>query len=207
VRVHDDEDLASHFGPEPCAEVREDFGEASVGERAGQPLSREITIVPGADAVGNAEGNICRHVIASAHAPGTEPGKCVSGAGTCTRASETTEEGTVHCSAAHLDLGLLQSAFSRLKRDAAAGVDGLTWREYEKNLDSRLTELHGRLHRGAYRALPSRRRFIPKKDGLRPLGIAALEDKILQRAAVEVFNAVSNRRARPVQCARALRSP
>lgn len=113
----------------------------------------------------------------------------------------------VHCSAAHLDLGLLQSAFSRLKRDAAAGVDGLTWREYEKNLDSRLTELHGRLHRGAYRALPSRRRFIPKKDGLRPLGIAALEDEILQRAVVEVFNAVSNRRARPVQSARALRSP
>lgn len=65
VQVHRDEDVASHVGPEPCAEVREDFGEASVGEWAGQPLSHEITFVPGADAVGNAEGNIDRRVIAS----------------------------------------------------------------------------------------------------------------------------------------------
>jgi retron-type reverse transcriptase len=85
---------------------------------------------------------------------------------------------------------LLRAAFSWLKRDAAPGVDGLTWREYEQNLETRLVDLHVRVHRGAYRALPSRRKFIPKGDGQRPLGVAALEDKIVQRTVVEVLNAI-----------------
>jgi hypothetical protein len=67
-------------------------------------------------------------------------------------------------------------------------VDGLTWHEYEQNLEIRLVDLHARVHRGAYRAQPSRRKFIPKGDGHRPLGVAALEDKIVQRAVVEVLN-------------------
>ncbi len=91
----------------------------------------------------------------------------------------------------HVDVDLLRVAFSWLKRDAAPGVDGLTWRQYEQKLEGNLVDLHARIHRGAYRALPSRRKFIPKADGLkRPLGIAALEDKIVQRAVVEVFNAI-----------------
>jgi len=91
----------------------------------------------------------------------------------------------------HVDVELLRAAFSWLKPDAAPGVDKLTWRQYEQNLEGNLVELHTRLHRGAYRALPSRRKFIPKGDGgVRPLGIAALEDKIVQRAVVEVFNAI-----------------
>lgn len=90
----------------------------------------------------------------------------------------------------HVDVEMLRSAFFSLQRDAAAGIDGLTWREYEQSLDLRLTDLHGRLHRGTYRAMPSRRKFIPKKGGQRPLGVAALEDKILQRAVVEVLNAI-----------------
>lgn len=91
----------------------------------------------------------------------------------------------------HVDVELLRAAFSWLKPDAAPGVDRLTWRQYEQNLEGNLVELHTRLHRGAYRALPSRRKFIPKGDGgVRPLGIAALEDKIVQRAVVEVFNAI-----------------
>jgi RNA-directed DNA polymerase len=90
----------------------------------------------------------------------------------------------------HVDVDLLRAAFFWLKKDAAPGVDGLTWREYEQNLQERLVELHARVHRGAYRALPSRRKFIPKGTGLRPLGVAALEDKILQRAVVEVLNAI-----------------
>ena len=91
----------------------------------------------------------------------------------------------------HVNVDLLRSAFLWLKRDAAAGVDGLTWREYEQNLESRLMELHERVHRAAYRALPSRRKYIPKSDGReRPLGVAALEDKIVQRAVVEVLSAV-----------------
>ena len=82
----------------------------------------------------------------------------------------------------HVNVDLLRQAFSWLKRDATAGVDGLTWREYEQNLEARLVDLHARVQRGAYRALPSRRKFISKADGQRPLGVAALEDKILQRA-------------------------
>jgi len=82
-------------------------------------------------------------------------------------------------------------SFRALKRDAAPGVDGLTWRQYEQNLEANLVDLHERVHRGVYRALPSRRTFIPKEDGReRPLGVAALEDKIVQRAVVEVLNGI-----------------
>jgi retron-type reverse transcriptase len=90
----------------------------------------------------------------------------------------------------HVNVDLLRAAFSWLKRDAAPGIDGLTWQEYEQNLEVRLVDLHARVHRGAYRALPSRRKFIPKGDGQRPLGVAALEDKIVQRAVVAVLNAI-----------------
>src|ERR1035437_1330210 len=73
----------------------------------------------------------------------------------------------------------------------AAEVDGVTWEDYGVDLEENLRDLHARVHRGAYRARPSRRVFIPKPDGkLRPLGVASLEDKILQRAVVEVLNAV-----------------
>lgn len=90
-----------------------------------------------------------------------------------------------------LDLELLQTSFFWLKRKAAAGVDGVMWGDYERDLEANLSDLHGRLHRQAYRAQPSRRQYIPKADGkLRPLGIAALEDKIVQRAVVEILNAV-----------------
>ena len=73
----------------------------------------------------------------------------------------------------HLSPGLLREAFLALKRDAAPGVDGLTWRDYEADLERNLTDLHDRVHRGAYRALPSRQRYIPKPDGRqRPLAVA-----------------------------------
>ena len=91
----------------------------------------------------------------------------------------------------HISIDALGMAFFALKRDAAPGVDGLTWRAYEADLDRNLTDLHERVHRGAYRALPSRRTYIPKADGKqRPLAIAALEDKIVQRATVAVLNAI-----------------
>src|SRR5208337_1361938 len=91
----------------------------------------------------------------------------------------------------HISVEALGRAFFALKRDAAPGVDGLTWRTYEADLDRNLTDLHERVHRGAYRALPSRRTYIPKPDGRqRPLAIAALEDKIVQRAVAAVLNAI-----------------
>jgi RNA-directed DNA polymerase len=85
----------------------------------------------------------------------------------------------------------LMDAFSCLKREAAPGVDGATWQSYKQDLEINLMRLHEQVHRGTYRALPSRRRYIPKPDGRqRPLGIAALEDKIVQRAVVQVLNAI-----------------
>jgi len=91
----------------------------------------------------------------------------------------------------HGTVELLRTAYFSLKREAAPGVDGTTWKEYGQDLEAKLVDLHGRVHRGAYRALPSRRKLIQKEDGrARPLGIAALEDKIVQRAVVEVFNAI-----------------
>ena len=91
----------------------------------------------------------------------------------------------------HLTVDLLKDAYFWLKRNAAPGVDGLRWRDYEQDLEANVVDLHARIHRGGYRALPSRRRYIAKADGRqRPLGIAALEDKIVQRALVEVLNAI-----------------
>ena len=92
----------------------------------------------------------------------------------------------------HVTVDLLRDAFLALRRRAAPGVDGLTWEDYEADLEGNLRELHARVHRGTYRALPVRRRFIPKpgSDKQRPLGIAALEDKIAQRAVVAVLNAI-----------------
>jgi RNA-directed DNA polymerase len=91
----------------------------------------------------------------------------------------------------HVTVDLLREAFYALKRKAAPGVDGLRWQDYEAGLEDNLRDLHTRVHRGAYRALPVRRRYIPKPGGKqRPLGIAALEDKIVQRAVVEVLNAI-----------------
>jgi group II intron reverse transcriptase/maturase len=91
----------------------------------------------------------------------------------------------------HLSIDLFRESFFALKRDAAPGVDGLTWRTYEADLDRNLTDLHSRVQRGAYRALPSRRTYIPKADGKqRPLAVAALEDKIVQRATVAVLNCI-----------------
>ena len=91
----------------------------------------------------------------------------------------------------HITPTLLDAAFSSLKKNAAAGIDGVMWRDYELDRASNLRSLHDRLHRGAYRPKASRRQYIPKADGrLRPLGIAALEDKIVQSALVSVLNAV-----------------
>jgi len=91
----------------------------------------------------------------------------------------------------HMTVDLLRESFYALKRKAAPGVDGVTWHEYETGLEERLVDLHGRVHRGAYRAQPSKRKYIEKSDGrLRPLGIAALEDKIVQAATVTILNQI-----------------
>jgi len=91
----------------------------------------------------------------------------------------------------HISVELLEAAFYELKTDAAAGVDRLTWKDYEADFDDKIEDLHDRVQRGAYRALPSRRVYIPKPDGRqRPLAVVALEDKIVQRAVVALLNAI-----------------
>jgi retron-type reverse transcriptase len=91
----------------------------------------------------------------------------------------------------HISVELLRLSFFALKKDAAPGVDGLTWRDYEADLDHKIESLHDRVQRGAYRALPSRRQYIPKPDGRqRPIAIAALEDKIVQRATAAVLSTI-----------------
>ncbi len=91
----------------------------------------------------------------------------------------------------HLTVDLLRESFYALKRKAAPGVDGITWQEYETGLEDRLVDLHGRVHRGAYQARPSRRVYIEKEDGRkRPLGVAAVEDKTVQQAVVTILNQI-----------------
>ena len=91
----------------------------------------------------------------------------------------------------HVDVDRLRTAFYALQRKAAPGVDGMTWKDYEADLEPRLAALHDRVHRGSYRPLPSRRTYIPKADGRqRPLAVAALEDKIVQCAVAMVLNAI-----------------
>ena len=91
----------------------------------------------------------------------------------------------------HVNEDCLTEAFFNLKKTAAVGVDGVTWQEYERDVESNIADLHGRIHRGAYRAQPSRRVWIPKPDGRqRPLGIASLEDKVVQQALLWVLQSI-----------------
>ena len=91
----------------------------------------------------------------------------------------------------HVSIEVLEWAFFSLKKRAAPGVDGRTWDQYATDLEANLADLHARVHAGTYRALPSRRKYIPKADGRqRPLGIAAIEDKIVQAAVVAILTPI-----------------
>ena len=91
----------------------------------------------------------------------------------------------------HINIDVLRTSFFGLKKTAAPGVDEMTWIEYAEHLEANLLDLHARVHTGAYRALPSLRKYIPKADGRqRPLGIAAMEDKIVQAAVVAILTPI-----------------
>jgi len=131
----------------------------------------------------------------NAHQPNTYPtqrGKGVSqGLAGVRKAARENKEMKFTALLHHLTGDLLRESFYSLKRKAAPGVDGVTWQEYETGLEDRLIDLHGRVHRGAYRAMPSRRVYIEKEDGRqRPLGVAALEDKIVQQAVATILNQI-----------------
>jgi RNA-directed DNA polymerase len=136
---------------------------------------------------GSAEGNVASETR-SGHRAGTS---APSDLDRVRRAAQTDKEARFTALLHHVDVDRLRAAYWAIRPKAAAGVDGVTWRDYGADLEANLRDLHDRVHSGRYRARPSRRVFIPKADGrLRPLGVAALEDKILQRAVVEVLNAI-----------------
>jgi group II intron reverse transcriptase/maturase len=130
--------------------------------------------------------------IAQSNTPPTRSGKRVSqGLRGVRQAAKERKQEQFTALLHHLNVNLLRDSFYALKRQAAPGVDGVTWKEYENGLEGRLADLHSRVHRGAFRAQPSRRVYIPKADGRqRPLGIAALEDKIVQQAVVTILNEI-----------------
>jgi RNA-directed DNA polymerase len=136
---------------------------------------------------GSAEGN-----AASETRSGHRAGQSVSNEfGRVRRAAERDRDARFTALLHHVDVDRLRAAYRTIRPTAAPGVDGVSWSDYGQDLEANLLDLHDRVHRGAYRAKPSRRVFIAKADGrLRPLGVAALEDKILQRALVEVLNAI-----------------
>ena len=273
------EGLASHDGPESCADLRKGVGEALTGVHAGRVSSRENTCNQGADAVvlsgrqnasrregeqagdparsetscmrgnsmhenreipylplvdgsGGRAGKVSdRNPATHGHGKSDSPilpvkppnkaglpaaeavegrgltkenalkpntlrtqcrNECVSsGLERVRQAAIRNREERFSALLHHVTVERLRDSFFGIKRNAAPGIDGLRWEQYEAQLDRNIDELHKRLHQGAYRAKPSRRAYLPKPDGRqRPLGIAALEDKIVQRAVAEVLNAV-----------------
>ncbi len=268
--------IATHPGPESCADSRKAVGEALTGENAGQPLSCEIQTTREPTLLSEAEGNTLsgasseplrvsaqsenlsmhghslhgnREILKTSghkpdrlgkainHTPSThvirksdncvvpekQPNKGPDRPAEDVEGRQLTEENTSQATEAraqdrstsslglqrvrekarkdkhvkftallhHVTIDLLRKGFYTLKKQAAPGIDGITWTDYEEDLESRLHDLHERIHKGTYRAKPSKRTYIPKTDGkMRPLGIAALEDKIAQQAVVSVLNAI-----------------
>src|SRR5262249_39246286 len=125
------------------------------------------------------------------HGPDAEPGSRVTGAVPHTRSRHREQTGQANGALASSHRRCFAASFFGLKKFAAPGVDEMTWTEYGKGLEENLADLHSRVQTGAYRALPSRRTYIPKPDGRqRPLGIAALEDKIVQAAVVAILTPI-----------------
>jgi RNA-directed DNA polymerase len=154
---------------------------------AKHPNKGEQSPAEGVEGSRSAKGN-----ISEAHTCRTQGRECVSQGLTGVReAARGNKEQKFTALLHHVTVDLLRDSYSSLKRKAAPGVDGVTWQQYGEGMEDRLKDLHDRIHRGAYRALPSRRTYIPKADGKqRPLGMAALEDKIVQQAVVTVLNEI-----------------
>src|SRR5437016_2380531 len=169
ARMHVSEE--SHSGTVPMSRSNKD-GRSSAESEEGRPSIKENAGQP--------------------HTYPTQSGKGVSqGLAGVRKAARENKEMKFTALLHHLTVDLLRESFYSLKRKAAPGVDGVTWQEYETGLEDRIVDLHSRVHRGAYRAQPSRRVYIPKPDGRqRPLGIATLEDKLVQQAAVTILNQI-----------------
>lgn len=150
--------------------------------KAGQPAAAESV-----EGRGSTKGND----LAAGRVPDSEPEGRVDRLEVVRQAARRDRTARFTALLHHVTPQLLQASFFELKRQAAPGVDGVTWDEYAHGLYERIADLHARVHRGTYRAKPSKRAWIPKADGRqRPLGIAALEDKIVQQATKSVLEAI-----------------
>jgi RNA-directed DNA polymerase len=171
--------------PKPMMHGR---GKSDLAIVAGKPANEaERSAAEPVEPRAGAEGNVGQHSTGRAQSRGTVS----QGLDRIRKAARERKTERFTALLHHISPERLAEAFDELREDAAAGIDGLTWRTYEADLERNLADLHARVHRGAYRALPSRRVYIPKPDGRqRPLAIAALEDKIVQRATATVLNAI-----------------
>ena len=154
---------------------------------AKRPNNVERSAAEGVEGSDSAKGN-----TAEAHTHRTQGRERVSqGLGGVREAARRDRKQKFTARLHHVTIDLLRDSYDSLKRGAAPGVDGVSWQPYGAGVEERLRDLHDRVHGGAYRAQPSRRTYIPKADGRqRPLGIAALEDKVVQQAVVTVLNQI-----------------
>ena len=164
-------------------------------DRAVIPMkpANKATEQPQAEAAELVEGRVrAKENISQPHTPPAQNGRGVSqGLAGVRQAARKDGKQRFTTLLHHVTKDLLRASFEKLQKQAAPGVDGVSWRQYENGLEDRLTDLLGRIHRGAYRAQPSRRIYIPKADGRqRPIGIAALEDKMVQQAVVTILNEI-----------------
>ena len=155
------------------------------------PMNQPNKEGPPSAEVGEGRGRAKENIVRS-HTSPTQSGERVSqGRSGVREAAQRRKQERFTALLHHVTVDLLRDSFYALKRRASPGVDGVTWQEYETGLEDRLIDLHRKVHRGTYRAQPSRRVYIPKPDGRqRPLGIAALEDKLVQQAVVTILNQI-----------------
>jgi len=185
---------AAPWGGRPVGE-----GDSQTPHRyAGQESDSGVVPLKGSNKVGSSTAESLegrpetKENVQESHMRPTQGGQRVSqGLEGVRRAAEERKQEKFTALLHHLTVDLLRECFNGIKRSAAAGVDGVTWKEYAQGQEDRLRDLHDRVHRGAYRAQPSRRVYILKSDGRqRPLGVAALEDKIVQQAVTRILNSI-----------------
>ena len=180
-------------GERPEKANRRTSGKNANGESDGSIVPKKRANKAGCSAAESVErrGPTKGNDLQAMHAPDTEPGTRGSGLRGVREAAKRDRRMRFTALLHHVTVDLLRASYCELKRSAAPGVDGVTWQEYGHGLEARLVDLHGRVHRGAYRGQPSKRAWIPKADGRqRPLGIAALEDKIIQQAVATVLEQI-----------------
>jgi RNA-directed DNA polymerase len=169
--------------PDMHAAEESDFGVVPVNQpnKGGEPLAE----------VGEGRPGIKENIAQSNTRPTQSGGSVSQGLSGVRQRARERKQAKFTALLHHLTVDLLRESYFALQRKAAPGVDGETWRQYGAGLEDRLADLHSRVHRGAYRAKPSRRVYILKADGRqRPLGIAALEDKVVQQAVVTILNQI-----------------